>query len=312
MQRLLFWLKTYFIPHEENDHRPHILRLEAVLFIVSFVLFLELVFLFEVLYIFPRTNFFATILPNVLVDLTNTNRLTNGLSVLKINPLLEEAARLKAEDMVEKGYFAHTSSEGVTPWDWMGKAGYQFSYAGENLAVNFFDSQDVVTAWMDSLSHRLNILNGNFTEVGIATARGVFQGRESVFVVQMFGRPVLAQAEIRPSEGAKAKPTPSSLVFDEMLVKVAGEVEVAPSPQPESILGYAAFGTKAISMPRAISRALFLALIGLVALALILNIFIKIEIQHPPLIINGTIILLTLISVLLINQYLIFSQAKIL
>ena len=79
--------------------------------------------------------------------------------------------------MAQKGYFAHVSPEGLTPWYWLGEVGYTFSHAGENLAVNFAEPEEVVDAWMNSLAHRTNILNGNFQEIGIAISHnsGIFK-----------------------------------------------------------------------------------------------------------------------------------------
>jgi len=136
-----------------------------------------------------RSEFLAEIIPRVLVDLTNRNRETLSINGLSLDPVLEAAAQKKADDMAEKGYFAHNSPDGVTPWFWFEEAGYDFLYAGENLAVHFSDSPEVVEAWMDSPSHRANIVNKNFTEIGIAISEGYFEGRKTVFVVQLFGQP---------------------------------------------------------------------------------------------------------------------------
>jgi uncharacterized protein YkwD len=125
----------------------------------------------------------------VLVNLTNQNRVAANVSELKVSPILEKAAQMKADDMAAKGYFAHNTPEGLTPWYWFEQAGYKYIYAGENLAVNFEDSEDVETAWMNSRGHFLNIMNPNFTEIGIATSTGIYKGRQAIFVVQMFGAP---------------------------------------------------------------------------------------------------------------------------
>src|SRR3989344_4628339 len=154
LKSIKHWLKKYFIPHEHNDHKPHFLRSETTVIVIGFVLFVEVAFLLEILVLFPNTNFFASILPAVLVDETNSGRMGNALEELKINPLLQEAARLKANDMAAKSYFSHESPEGKTPWYWLEQAGYEYVYAGENLAVNFIDSEDVVVAWMNSPAHR--------------------------------------------------------------------------------------------------------------------------------------------------------------
>lgn len=139
-----------------------------------------------------RGDQFASVISSVLVDLTNGDRHSNDLSGLTVSPVLEAAAEAKAADMVAKGYFAHTSPEGKDPWYWFEQVGYEYAYAGENLAVDFTDSGDVERAWMNSPLHRDNVLNKNYTEIGIATASGFYQGRPTTFVVQMFGTPKAA------------------------------------------------------------------------------------------------------------------------
>ena len=151
------------------------------------LLFLEAAFLVQIFLVWPYSNIFSSILPSVLVDLTNNDRSENNVSALKVNPLLELAAQLKAQDMATKGYFEHTSPEGLTPWFWLQKVGYRWSGAGENLAVNFSDSSDIENAWMNSSGHRANILDNRFSEIGIATAKGIYKGQEAIFVVQFFG-----------------------------------------------------------------------------------------------------------------------------
>ena len=126
---------------------------------------------------------------SVLVALANNERSINNAGKLTVNATLERAAQMKADDMASKGYFAHNSPEGKTPWYWFEQAGYNYEYAGENLAVNFNDSDEVHTAWVKSRGHFLNIINPRYTEIGIATSTGMYKGREAVFVVQMFGTP---------------------------------------------------------------------------------------------------------------------------
>jgi len=217
-------LKKYFIPHSENEYKPHLLRETAVTILALIAL---AVFVFSSIHtalLVSSSDFLAAVLPRVLVDLTNNDRGENTLAPLTISPVLESAAQLKANDMAENSYFAHVSPDGVTPWHWFVEAGYQFVAAGENLAVNFSDSEDVEQAWMDSVGHRANILNGNFTEIGIATARGQYKGRETVFVVQLFGRPALAQATPVPDAVAK---TPASTIdnTEPIPAVAAGSVE---------------------------------------------------------------------------------------
>ena len=185
-------LKNYFIPHPGNDHRPHILRPRALAFVFIVMIAAESAFILGSTYVVPRVRLFGLIVASALVDETNQQRTTNGDAVLQVSPLLQQAAQDKANDMAANDYFAHTSPSGVTPWDWFEKAGYSFSFAGENLAVNFSNSQDVTNAWMNSPEHRANILDGDFTQIGIATAQGTFSGQPAIYVVEEFGTPASA------------------------------------------------------------------------------------------------------------------------
>ncbi|OHB15862.1 MAG: hypothetical protein A2431_01215 [Candidatus Zambryskibacteria bacterium RIFOXYC1_FULL_39_10] len=137
----------------------------------------------------PVMDSLSAIYASVLVNLTNKDRVAANVAELIINPVLEKAAQMKADDMAAKSYFAHNTPEGNTPWYWFEQAGYKYKYAGENLAVNFENSADVETAWMNSRGHFLNIVNPKYTEIGIATSTGVYKGRTATFVVQLFGTP---------------------------------------------------------------------------------------------------------------------------
>lgn len=141
-------------------------------------------------FVLPKVGFdWAAILPALVATLTNDARSEGNLGALKTNELLTKAAQAKAEDMAKKSYFAHISPDGTTPWYWMIREGYLFRYAGENLAVNFEESNDVVDAWLASPSHRLNIMKPQYEEIGIGMATGTYMGETAVFVVQMFGTP---------------------------------------------------------------------------------------------------------------------------
>lgn len=192
IEKMVQTLKNYFIPHPGNDHKPHILRPRAVAFVFIVMVVAESAFVLGSTYIVPRLKLFGLIEANALVDETNQQRVADGLEALEISPLLTQAAQDKANDMATNNYFAHTSPAGVTPWDWFEKAGYSFSFAGENLAVNFANSQDVTNAWMNSPDHRANILDGAFTQIGIATAQGTYNGQPAIYVVEEFGTPAAA------------------------------------------------------------------------------------------------------------------------
>ena len=103
-----------------------------------------------------------------MIRLINKDRATQGLKPLAENKLLNESARLKACDMKDKGYFEHVSPDGVEPWVFMRKVGYEYFTAGENIAVSYDSTKKLAEAYMKSPSHRDNILNPEYTEVGVA------------------------------------------------------------------------------------------------------------------------------------------------
>lgn len=144
----------------------------------------------------------TTVLPAVVVDLTNAERSQNAETPLQRNAVLDAAARLKAEDMAKNEYFAHFSPTGVSPWHWFDEVDYVYAHAGENLAIHFTDSSEVVEAWMNSPAHRDNIVNGKYTEIGVGTAKGTYDGYDTVYVVQLFGTPAV------PPATAKVAKTP--------------------------------------------------------------------------------------------------------
>lgn len=180
-------LKNHFIPHEGNDYKPHFARERSVIGLTLLVVAVfGLAFSVKNL-ITQNPDILSAVITGVLIDLTNSSRTSENLKPLAYSPVLSTAAQLKANDMAQKGYFAHTSPEGRSPWYWFKQAKYDFLYAGENLAVNFVDSEDVVRAWMHSEGHRANILSNKFSEIGIAVASGIYDGREAIYVVQLFG-----------------------------------------------------------------------------------------------------------------------------
>jgi uncharacterized protein YkwD len=129
----------------------------------------------------------ASVVSYRLVDLTNESREENGLPRLKTNYLLTQAAMLKAKDMAAKEYFAHISPTGYGISYFLDEVDYDYLFAGENLAVRFVTSEGVTNAWLNSPTHKANIMNARFTEMGIAVVKGTYKGQETTFVAQVFG-----------------------------------------------------------------------------------------------------------------------------
>ncbi len=149
-----------------------------------------------------------------IVSQTNAFREFLGLGDLKENPVLDQAASQKLQDMITNQYFAHTSPLGISPWRWIEVNNYGYVYAGENLAIGFLTAKDAVDAWENSPSHRANLANPNFKEIGVAVAPAKIQNSEGFLVVQLFGTPKPAKpavAVIKPSPSpAPLKATPAS------------------------------------------------------------------------------------------------------
>ncbi len=124
-----------------------------------------------------------------VVALVNSDRAKEGKKQLIENEILDRVAESKLSNMIEDDYFAHTSPKGVDPWEWFSKEGYRFEYAGENLAMNFTNATDQHKAWMDSLAHRENILNENFTDIGVAIREKTIDEKIILVTVQVFGTP---------------------------------------------------------------------------------------------------------------------------
>lgn len=121
-----------------------------------------------------------------VIRLVNIERSKNGLAPLKANGELSKVATVKAQDMIDKNYFDHTSPTYGSPFDMMKKFGINYTAAGENIAYGQKTPAEVMNAWMNSPGHRANILNSNFTEIGVGVAK---DKNGTPYWVQMFINP---------------------------------------------------------------------------------------------------------------------------
>lgn len=201
--------RHYFLPHEENNHHPLVLRPTA-LKVYSAVLIAMKVMLTGFLYIaYPTEAQFAELTASKIFELTNSARSANDVPALKLNAQLSRAAQAKARDMLRLGYFDHTGPDGKKFWQWIKESGYSYSTAGENLAMDFTTAESAHRALMASASHRTNILKATYTEVGLAVAEGSMNGRDTTVLVEFFGSPAAKRiATARPAAPAPA-PSPA-------------------------------------------------------------------------------------------------------
>ncbi|MCX7881120.1 MAG: CAP domain-containing protein [Patescibacteria group bacterium] len=188
MKKLLNIIHYFFLPKEENNFHGRGLHLDFLTYYLIFALILT--FGFKKLNLTNILGFATDITVEKLYQLTNQKRQENGLPPLQYNDKLSQAAYKKAQDMFAKNYWAHFAPDGTSPWSFILSVGYQYEYAGENLAKNFMFSNGVVDAWMNSPTHRENILRREYSEIGFAVVNGVLNGEETTLVVQMFGKPL--------------------------------------------------------------------------------------------------------------------------
>lgn len=188
-------LHDQVVPNARNGYQPLALRHRPLaLYAVVLIGIKVLTFLY-----IPQTQAATTVNVQSIIDLTNQSRASYNLKPLQENIELDHAAQAKADDMLAGQYFAHTSPDGKTPWDFIKEAGYGYMAAGENLAINFYTSEGVEQAWMNSPGHKANILNRNFQDIGIGISEGKYRGADAIFVVQMFGSP--SEQIITPQSG---------------------------------------------------------------------------------------------------------------
>jgi len=335
-------LKKCFIPCVENNYKPKFLAGE-VLFYIVLVLFVLKIVAVSFIFYYPKTVFFADLTKTALVQLTNQERQSLGLSTLKENTKLNEAALQKAQDMLTNDYFSHNSPQGISPWYWIKQSGYNYKTAGENLAIGFLDSEEVLNAWNNSPSHKENLLNPKFQEIGIAVATGDFNGAETTVVVQLLGTPsssIIKTAttvttvsktttttkpivNTNTNQQTETVETPAKSVtlntedkLENQPKAVGGEATTSPnivqisSVDPEiknDSWSYRFYQFMAVDYPQILQKVIFYSLLVII-LTLILNILIQVKHQDKRLILKtlafiGLLILFVISDKELIVQF---------
>lgn len=278
-------LGNLFLPLHENDHRAGILKPQTLsLFTLIFVcarLFLNFYCLVN-----PKVlGYAANISPERIIELTNQKRAAAGLSLLKENGTLSEAARRKAGDMFAFNYWAHVSPSGRDPWTFFKEVGYRYLYAGENLARDFRDPGSVMEAWMNSPSHRENVVNGKYQEIGVAVVDGTLLGTETTLVVQLFGTQVGQTASKPVTKPPKLAVAPAE---PEPVFKPAAQVPPLNLPttvqvrSEETIAKSESDSVPAIN-PLSLSKVLAIFIIGIIFGAFLFDFILVSEEKTPRL-----------------------------
>jgi hypothetical protein len=308
----LEWLHRIFVPSHRNAYRPHLLRRRSLMFLLGVVLVAESVMVVNILARQSGYDFLAAVIQSEIVSLTNAERDQSGIAKLKENARLTSSAQAKANDMAAKGYFAHNSPDGTKPWAWIQEAGYNYKYAGENLAVRFVDSKDVVVAWMASPTHRANVLKSTYTEIGIGIAQGTYKGEPATFVVQHFGRPAVASASVRTTSATPA-PASAQVLGEETEPQIpAVEQEVAlavPAPAESVAAPEASFDDslarqlgRMLTEPRATTGWVLGGVVALLMLALAFAFFHHVQVQAHDLLLPGVVVAGVALTLLVVNN----------
>jgi hypothetical protein len=215
-----------FVPAQHNNYRAKVIHHDVLTgyLVVGFLLVSLNKFV-----VLPFDNVLGLakdITVTKLVEYTNEQRVNNGLKPLIYNQKLATAAANKAQNMFANNYWAHFGPNGETPWQFITASGYRYESAGENLAKNFLYSKNVVSAWMNSPTHRENMLRKDFTEVGFAVVDGGLVGEQTTLVVQMFGRPSEA-IQVQNKTTTTKKITTKNSVLSEFTT-----AQMASAPKP--------------------------------------------------------------------------------
>jgi uncharacterized protein YkwD len=184
------FISLLFIPQTENNHRALLLHPSFLgIFIAIYLLNQSLVQ--SLITLKPGVlGYSSEITIEKVFNQTNAQRQAKGLLLLHYNASLSQSATSKAQDMFANNYWAHNSPTGKVPWDFFKEVGYKYSIAGENLARDFYDTNSLMKAWMNSPTHRSNIVSQNYQEIGIGVVNGILGGVKTTLVVQHFATPV--------------------------------------------------------------------------------------------------------------------------
>ncbi len=176
-------MKNWFFPTKSNNYTPKLLKRQSI------ILYTLILLIFNILTAHISIfRAYANVDSTSLFELHNKARIEHNLQPLKLNSKLTQSAYNKATAMLESDCWAHYCPNGKSPWDFFDEVGYEYIYAGENLAEGFTNNEKVFNAWMNSKTHRENILRKDFDEIGIAIVYGKFQGIENnALIVVHFG-----------------------------------------------------------------------------------------------------------------------------
>lgn len=304
MSKITHKLKMWLVPCLENDYRPVFLDSDFLIYFILILLVLNLAVIPAVT-LFPKSSFFAEISKAIILELTNKQRQEMGLPALKENIKLNQSALLKARDIINFDYFSHNSPQGKSPWYWFQISGYSYSTAGENLGIGFLDSEEIYDAWNNSSSHKANLIDSRFEEIGIAIVEGNFNGNETTIVVQHFASPKIeikpAVAEVKQEKSANEISLGPESTTSAETAEVAGIETEQKTLKEKNIYLFNIIKFLNENYSDLIKNIELFSLI-FVILSLAMNVFVSIKVQHKDLICKAAFFAIVLAIFILINK----------
>lgn len=225
MKNLLHHL---FIPSARNNYRSKLLHLDALT--LCLIALITTSFIQKTTPLGDVLGIATDISAARLTELTNEARTANGLEVLNHDTTLDVAACDKAQKMFADQCWAHFCPNGASPWDSITQSGYRYLYAGENLCKNFMTSEGCFNGWMQSATHRENILRTVYRDIGFCVLNGSIQGEDTTLVVQMFGTPLNdGNFAFMRTVGAEEQNSDNVIPTQTQTVQSAGAITPSPS-----------------------------------------------------------------------------------
>lgn len=250
-------LAHLFVPHESNNQKAKVLHPKSLGLIAVFLIGFQLVISLGNVSFPQILGYAANISPAEVIRLTNAQRVAVGLTPLTENQVLSSAALAKGNDMIAKGYWAHFAPDGTSPWTFFTNFGYKYQYAGENLARDFSDVPSAVNAWMNSPTHKENILNPHYKEIGIGVVEGTLSGANTTIIVQFFGTSLSGSPSVPI---AKAKEVGTAVT----VATRTQQSSPSSTPRMEVVTGI----SKSVTSPFAFTKNLSLGVVGILLLVL--------------------------------------------
>jgi len=301
--------KKYFIPHAENNFEPHILRAKRFWFYSALAVAIKAVIVVFVL-LMPAQAF---LMPDILaveqgkiILLTNNFRAKNHLAVLSENSKLNASAVNKTADMARYKYFSHIGPDERHLGYFLGQVKYDYLVAGENLAMGYFDAESTVRAWQASPSHRAILLDTDFTEIGVAMAKGTYENTATIYTAQHFGNPRLAvNSNVSSSLVSAGTESVTPAITTKQVLSVKTTDASIKNSTADGVVGsgtsvwrkYEAANNMLGSTEPVfgLSKMLYAALFTFFTFALLLNVFAEIKIQRKYAVVR-TLALLGILS----------------